>query len=119
VFGRDPATRRANHFVVSEVTVKPFVQKFSLFRFSENYGCLAASRLGKRGRIAIVTDVGSGMRWTLGMLSAQTRADESMPADGKGVWSWPPDAGVKSEDDDLQATEAIKARSPGRARYKP
>ena len=34
------------------------------------------------------------------MLSAQMRADESMLADGEGVWSWPPDAGVKSEGDE-------------------
>jgi len=53
------------------------------------------------------------------MLSAQMRADESMLADGEGVWSWPPDAGVKLEGDYLRATEAKKARSPGRARYKP
>ena len=40
------------------------------------------------------------------------------PLGREGVWSRPPDAGVKPEGDDLQATEAIKARSPRRARYK-
>jgi DNA-binding GntR family transcriptional regulator len=39
--------------------------------------------------------------------------------DGEGVWSCPPDAGVKLVDEHRQATEAIKARSPRRARYKP
>src|ERR1700757_1293038 len=29
-------------------------------------------------------------------------------ADGKGVWSWPPDAGVKFAGDDPQMTVAIK-----------
>jgi len=48
------------------------------------------------------------MRWTPGMLSAQARADESMLADGEGVWSWSPDAGVKLEGDRLRATEAKK-----------
>jgi hypothetical protein len=43
------------------------------------------------GRIAIVTDVGCGMRWTLWL--HQTSAAE---ADGKDAWSWHPDAGVKS-----------------------
>ena len=71
------------------------------------------------GRIAIVTDVGRGMRWTLGLLSALVARTKAILADGKGVWSWPPDAGVKPEGDNLQVTEAIKARSPGRARYKP
>ena len=42
------------------------------------------------GRIAIVTDVGCGMRWTLWL--HQTSAGE---ADGKDAWSWHPDAGVK------------------------
>ena len=36
------------------------------FSFSEKYDCLRASRLLLEGRIAIVTDVGSGMRWTRG-----------------------------------------------------
>jgi hypothetical protein len=40
-------------------------------------------------------------------------------ADGKGVWSCPPDAGVKPAENDLPATEANKPGTPGRARYKP
>lgn len=40
-------------------------------------------------------------------------------ADGKGVWSCPPDAGVKFAVDDPQMTVATKPGSPGRARYKP
>jgi hypothetical protein len=47
------------------------------------------------GRIAIVTDVGSGMRWTWGGSARDERADEGILADGEGVWSWSPDAGIK------------------------
>ena len=41
-------------------------------------------------------------------------------ADGKIVWSWRPDAGVKSLGSKLLRDDGgKKARSPGRARYKP
>jgi hypothetical protein len=36
----------------------------------------------QEGRIAIVTDVGSGMRWTL-----MVRETNAPDADGEGVWS--------------------------------
>jgi hypothetical protein len=55
------------------------------------------------GRFAIVTDVGGGMRWTQALLL--TRA---LAADGKVVWSWRLDAGVKSAEAILPATETIK-----------
>jgi hypothetical protein len=48
------------------------------------------------------------MRWTL--LARETNALE---ADGKGVWSWPPDAGVKFVEDDPRATVATKPATPG------
>jgi hypothetical protein len=47
------------------------------------------------GRIAIVTDVGWGMRWTLWL-----RETSAGRADGKDAWSWHPDAGVKLAGDD-------------------
>jgi hypothetical protein len=47
------------------------------------------------------------------MLQARLRADEGICSDGEGVWSWPPDAGVKLCGTFRRATEAIKARSPG------
>jgi hypothetical protein len=54
------------------------------------------------------------MRWT------QAVPDDGMRrADGKGVWSCPPDAGVKPIDIDRSATEANKPGTPERARYKP
>jgi len=43
---------------------------------------LPAVLLPQEGRFAIVTDVGSGMRWTL-----MARETNALDADGKGVWS--------------------------------
>src|SRR6201987_1414895 len=66
------------------------------------------------GRFAIVTDVGSGTRWT--RWSSRT----SYPnADGEVVWSWLPDAGVKLAGTVPQVTVATKPGSPGRSRSKP
>jgi len=54
--------------------------------------------LAQEGRFAIVTNVGRGMRWTR-QGSAQAFARTNDPdADGEGVWSWPPDAEVKSRE---------------------
>ncbi|MGZ5875369.1 MAG: hypothetical protein ACXWKP_25050, partial [Bradyrhizobium sp.] len=55
------------------------------------------------GRIAIVTDVGNGMRWT-----QAARLTSAPGADGEVVWSWRPDAGVKSAEAAPQATVANK-----------
>jgi hypothetical protein len=55
----------------------------SNFRFSEIYVCLHASRRRQsKGRIAIVTDVGSGKRWTQPLHQTSVVA-----ADGQGAWS--------------------------------
>jgi hypothetical protein len=43
-----------------------------------------------RGRIAIVTTREAGMRWT-----CWSRRTSEADTDGKGVWSWPPDAEAK------------------------
>jgi hypothetical protein len=40
-------------------------------------------------------------------------------ADGKDVWSWCPDAGIKFVDILFAGDGGKKARSPGRSRYKP
>ena len=72
----------------------------------------------QEGRIAIVMDVGSGMRWTRGC-SARLRADEGIFSNGQAVWSCPPDAGVKSCGTLRKATVANKPGTPGRARSKP
>jgi hypothetical protein len=48
------------------------------------------------------------------------RVDEGAElADGEAVWSWHPDAGVKFSRKSLGGDGGKKARSPGRARYKP
>jgi hypothetical protein len=47
------------------------------------------------------------------------RETKRVDADGEGVWSRSPDAGIKSCETFREATEAIKPGTPGRARYKP
>jgi len=54
------------------------------------------------------------MRWTL-----LVRKTKRASADGEVVWSWPPDAEVKSADDLPPMTVAIKPGTPGRVRRKP
>jgi len=56
--------------------------KIFLFRFSEMHDYVSASRCRKEGRIAIVTDVGSGMRWT-----CWRRETNAAGADGEVVLS--------------------------------
>jgi hypothetical protein len=53
------------------------------------------------------------MRWTRSC--PQTCG---MDADGEGVWSWHPWAGVKSANDDLQTTVTKRSWTPRRARNK-
>ena len=65
-------------------------QEIYLFRFSEIHVLSFPSRTHQEGRFAIVTDVGSGMRWTHWCAGRSAR-----DADGETVWSWPPDAEVK------------------------
>jgi hypothetical protein len=60
--------------------------KIFIFHFSEMHDYPLCIPPPLEGRIAIVTDVGSGMRWTQGG-SARSRADESILADGQVVWS--------------------------------
>ena len=61
--------------------------KIILFRFSEIHDYPLRVPPPPEGRIAIVTDVGSGMRWTRGSSARDERADESNLADGQVVWS--------------------------------
>jgi hypothetical protein len=53
------------------------------------------------------------MRWTL-----MARETNALEADGEVVWSWRPDAGVKLAEQSVD-DGGKRARSPGRARYKP
>jgi hypothetical protein len=60
-------------------------------RFCDNRPFARSARFpGHKGRIAIVTDVGCGMRWTF---AAQETS--ALEADGEVVWSGPLDAEVK------------------------
>src|ERR1700685_2646272 len=45
-------------------TVQPFPKKYFAFVVGQITSIFPASRARKEGRIAIVTDVGRGMRWT-------------------------------------------------------
>jgi hypothetical protein len=94
---------------------QPHPVKIFPFRFSEKCGSLPPSCFHRRGDRATATDVGSRMRWTRSGGLAAPRF-----ADGEGVWSCPPDAGVKSALRSRgRATEANKPGTPGRARYRP
>ena len=77
--------------LIFRIPVNPSVEKY--FALSEDgITCMPHPvPHPSEGRIAIVTDVGCGMRWTLWL--RETSATE---ADGKDAWSWHPDAGVKS-----------------------
>jgi len=74
--------------------------------------------LPQEGRIAIDTDVGSGMRWT--QESGAILARRTMFfADGEDVWFWRPKAGVKFAGCEPASDGDNNAWSPGRARRKP
>jgi len=68
----------------------------------------------QEGRFAIVTSVGSGMRWTRHVKRRMT-----LCADGEAVWSWHPKAGAKSVDDDRLTMVTKTSWTPGRARSNP
>jgi hypothetical protein len=61
------------------------------------------SRARKEGRIAIVTDVGRGMRWT-----RKVHETNAPDADDEAVWSWRLDAGVKF----AKRSQATVTKSP-------
>ncbi len=71
-------------------------QKESAFGFAQIKSRTSWSRTRKEGRLAIVTDVGSGMRWTHIAERNSFARTNGVCADGEVVWSWRPDAGAKS-----------------------
>jgi hypothetical protein len=93
--------------------VNILIEKYFAFTETQINAIDTPSLTRKRGARAIATDVGFGMRWPLWCRQAR-----GMEADGEGVWSWFPDAGIKSASD-LAGDGAIKPGTPGRARYKP
>jgi hypothetical protein len=102
------------NFRISENAVKPLSQKYSGFQKTQISFITPPSRPTPKGRFAIVTDVGGGMRWT--RMRCKTG---SVGADGEVVWSRHPDAGVRSAGKYPAADGGKKDRSPGRARRKP
>jgi hypothetical protein len=89
------------------------LRKTFRFALTPNHPIFRAVLHSQEGRLAIVTDVGCGMRWTLTARSATcncTRADERATADGEVVWFWHPDADAKFAGAIPQATVA---RKPG------
>jgi hypothetical protein len=75
---------------IAESHVQPLAQKYFHFPLPQITSPSIVIPHPQEGRIAIVTDVGSGRRWT--QAAPKTRA---LSADGEVVWSWRPDAGVK------------------------
>ena len=67
----------------------PFAKNISLFQKCKS-GVGKAVSCPQEGRIAIVTDVGRGMRWT-----RQRARRARAVADGQVAWSRSPDAGIK------------------------
>jgi hypothetical protein len=62
--------------------VQPDLQKYFPFRLTQITSTTPAVSFPEEGRIAIVTDVGSGMRWT-----RAARLTKRADADGEVVWS--------------------------------
>jgi hypothetical protein len=87
---------------ISDLAVESPLQKYFHFHPTQINSTTLPSRPREEGRIAIVTDVGHGMRWTRQRRVRDVIAERSqgartndIAADGKAVWSWRPDAGVK------------------------
>jgi len=97
-------------------TCQPFAQKYCYCDFSEIV-IYSPHPVPQRGRFAIVTDVGCGMRWAHGIAARVSRADERFRCDGEVAWFWHPGADAKSADDKSPATGAIKP-VPGEIAYK-
>jgi hypothetical protein len=74
--------------------VQPFLQKHFSSRQTQIKLTIRLSRTRKEGRLAIVTDVGGGMRWT--HIAGRSRcATSGVCADGEVVWFWRSNAGAK------------------------
>jgi hypothetical protein len=76
------------------MAVHPFRKKYFASRSGRNRFIDLIVPLSLEGRIAIVTDVESGMRWTR-RAAVWIHTGERHDADGEVVWSWRPHAGAK------------------------
>jgi hypothetical protein len=94
-------------------------RKIFIFRFSEMCDYLSRILPPHEGRIAIVTDVGGGMRWTSECSVRFGVRTKGIPADGESVWSRSPDAGIKPANDEFVGDGGYQARHPEESTYKP
>ena len=83
-------TGKIRMHVMRELPVAPICRKRSYCRLPQISGISPPSRARPKGRFAIVTSVGRGMRWT-----CWCRRTSDADADGEGVWFWRPLAGAK------------------------
>ncbi len=100
-----------------KLPVVPICRRYRRLRRRANQNDpLAHPASMKRDVRAVVTTREVGMRWT--RMARQTNVAK---ADGEVAWSWPPDAEVKLATmlSHHAGDGGKKARSPGRARYKP
>src|SRR6266849_616985 len=81
-----PSGKKTSH----AKTCPPLRAKIFRFAFAPNQTYSLRCPGPQEGRIAIVTDVGQGMRWT-----RERRETSAAYADGEVVWSWRSNAGVK------------------------
>jgi hypothetical protein len=98
---------------ITRCCVQPRFQKYFASLPTQNICLLPVIPCPQEGRIAIVTDVERGERWT-----REYRKTNGADADGEVVWSRRPDAGVKLRGR-FRAAMVTKSRSPRRARNKP
>ena len=94
------------------------MQKYSALRRPQINGFLSFVSFPQEGRFAIVTDVGSGMRWTRQRQAQFFARTNDAAADGEVVWSWRSDAGAKVAESSAN-DGGNQAWSPRRARRKP
>src|ERR1700730_7086243 len=98
---------------ISKNLSSPVCKNISVFPKCKS-GYMICRPVPLEGRFAIVTDAGRDA------VDADAPITNGAEADGGGVWSGRPDAGVKfSRSKLLGGDGGKKARSPGRARRKP
>ena len=80
-------TGKSRICVMRKLPVVPLCRRPAVLLETPNQKHLSRVPPPQEGRIAIVTDVGSGMRWTREGSARDERADESILADGQVAWS--------------------------------
>jgi hypothetical protein len=98
--------------VMRKLPVVPLCRRRALLLETPNQNDHLRVPPPQEGRVAVVTHVGSGMRWT-----RRRRKTGGAEAVGEIVWSWRPDAGAKFSRKRFRESDGGKrARSPGRSR---